>query len=50
MTIKLGPMSKMFRKKFKKTESKIFLCPHICYFSEVEVAITRTGKLCFDCL
>jgi len=29
----------MFRKKIK-----------MCYFSEVEVPMTRTGKLCFDCL
>jgi len=33
----------------KKKKAK-FLYVHICYFSEVEVAMSRTGELCFDCL
>jgi len=47
MTTKLG--SKCSEKNLKKTKSKTFYV-HICYFSEVELAITRNGKLCFDCL
>jgi len=35
--------------KLKKQKAK-FLYVHMCYFSEVEVAMTCTGKLCFDCL
>jgi len=41
MTIKLGP------KCSEKKKAK-FLYVHICYFSEVEVIMMRTGKLCFD--
>jgi len=48
MTTKLGPKcSKKLKKKIQKAK---VLYVHICFFSEVEVAMTRTGKLCFDCL
>jgi len=50
MTTKLEP--KCSKKNLKKTESKIFVCPvvHICYFSEVDLAMKRTENFCFDCL
>jgi len=37
-------------KKILKKQKAKCLYVHICYFSEVEIAMTRNGKLCFDCL